>query len=105
MNELKEILMKQLQLLHEYSMNERCWPGELTELSNAMANIASVVAQIGDDVSNAKGAACAGITTGKLACIGTTADKLTDVGIGPPEWVKGLIPEEDYARLQGIENS
>ena len=105
MNELKEILLEQLQLINEYSKTGEWMPDELTGLSNAMANIAEVVVQIGDDVSNAKGAACAGITTGKLACIGTTADKLTDVGIGPPEWVKGLIPEEDYARLQDIENS
>lgn len=46
MNELKEILMEQLQLLHEYSKSGEWMPGELTDLSNAMANIAEVVVQI-----------------------------------------------------------
>ncbi len=101
MNELKEILMEQLQLIHEYSKTGEWMPDELTGLSKAMANIAEVVIQIGDDVNNVKGA---GITTDKLACIGLTADKLTDAGISPPEWVKSLIPEEDYARLQDKEN-
>lgn len=46
MNELKEMLMKQLQLLHEHSKHGCCMPGELVNLSNAMAHIAEVVVQI-----------------------------------------------------------
>ena len=46
MNELKEILMEQLQLLHEYSKSGEWMPGGLVDLSNAMANIAEVLAQI-----------------------------------------------------------
>lgn len=71
MNELKEILLEQLQLLQKYSKSGYCLPSELTDLSNAMANIAKVVDRITE-----KGAACTSITTGKLADIGTTADKL-----------------------------
>ena len=46
MNELKEMLMEQLQLLHEHSKHGCCIPGELVDLSNAMANIAEVMIQI-----------------------------------------------------------
>lgn len=46
MNELKEMLMEQLQLLHEHSKNGCCMPRELVELSNAMAHIAEVVVRI-----------------------------------------------------------
>lgn len=46
MNELKEMLMEQLQLLHEHSKNGCCMPRELVDLSNAMAHIAEVLAQI-----------------------------------------------------------
>ena len=46
MNELKEMLMEQLQLLHEHSKNGCCMPGELVDLSNAMAHIAEVVVRI-----------------------------------------------------------
>lgn len=46
MNELKEMLMKQLQLLHEHSKHGCCMPGELVDLSNAMAGIAEVVVRI-----------------------------------------------------------
>ena len=46
MNELKEMLMKQLQLLQEHSKHGCCMPGELVNLSNAMAHIAEVVVQI-----------------------------------------------------------
>lgn len=46
MNELKEMLMEQLQLLHEHSKHGCCMPGELVDLSNAMAHIAEVLAQI-----------------------------------------------------------
>ena len=51
MNELKEMLMEQLQLLHEHSKHGCCIPGELVDLSNAMANIAEVVVRIGDDMN------------------------------------------------------
>ena len=46
MNELKEMLMKQLRLLHERSKSGDYMPGELVNLSNAMAHIAEVLAQI-----------------------------------------------------------
>lgn len=46
MNELKEMLMEQLQLLHEHSKNGCCMPGKLVDLSNAMAHIAAVLVQI-----------------------------------------------------------
>lgn len=46
MNELKEMLMEQLQLLHEYSKSGEWMPGELVDLSNAMAHIAEVLVQI-----------------------------------------------------------
>lgn len=46
MNELKEMLMKQLQLLHERSKSGEYMPGGLVDLSNAMANIAAVLVQI-----------------------------------------------------------
>mgnify|MGYP001045862160 FL=1 len=46
MNELKEMLMKQLQLLQEHSKNGCCMPRELVDLSNAMAGIAEVLVQI-----------------------------------------------------------
>ena len=46
MNELKEMLMQQLQLLHEHSKHGCCMPGELVNLSNAMAHIAEVLVQI-----------------------------------------------------------
>ena len=46
MNELKEMLMEQLRLLQEHSKHGCCMPGELVDLSNAMANIAEVLAQI-----------------------------------------------------------
>lgn len=46
MNELKEMLMKQLQLLQEHSKHGCCMPGGLVDLSNAMAHIAAVLVQI-----------------------------------------------------------
>ena len=46
MNELKEMLMQQLQLLHERSKSGCCMPRDLVDLSNAMAHIAEVVVQI-----------------------------------------------------------
>lgn len=46
MNELKEMLLKQLRLLQEHSKNGCCMPGELVDLSNAMAHIAEVLVQI-----------------------------------------------------------
>ena len=46
MNELKEMLMEQLQLLHEHSKSGNHMPGELVDLSNAMAHIAEVVVRI-----------------------------------------------------------
>lgn len=46
MNELKEMLMKQLRLLHERSKSGDYMPGELVDLSNAMAGIAEVVVRI-----------------------------------------------------------
>ena len=46
MNELKEMLMEQLQLLHEHSKSGNHMPGELVDLSNAMAHIAEVLVQI-----------------------------------------------------------
>lgn len=46
MNELKEMLMKQLQLLHEHSKHGCCMPRELVDLSNAIAHIAAVLVQI-----------------------------------------------------------
>lgn len=46
MHELKEILLEQLRLLQKYSKSGYCLPSELTDLSNAMANIAKVVDRI-----------------------------------------------------------
>lgn len=46
MNELKEMLMQQLQLLHERSKSGDYMPGGLVDLSNAMARIAEVLVQI-----------------------------------------------------------
>lgn len=46
MNELREMLMEQLQLLHERSKGGEYMPGELVDLSNAMAHIAEVVVRI-----------------------------------------------------------
>ena len=46
MNELKEMLMEQLQLLHERSKSGDYMPGGLVDLSNAMAHIAEVVVRI-----------------------------------------------------------
>ena len=46
MNELKEMLMEQLQLLHEHSKSGDYMPGGLVDLSNAMAHIAEVMIQI-----------------------------------------------------------
>ena len=46
MNELKEMLMEQLQLLHERSKSGDYMPGGLVDLSNAMAHIAEVLVQI-----------------------------------------------------------
>ena len=46
MNELKEMLMEQRQLLHEHSQHGCCMPRELVDLSNAMAGIAEVVVRI-----------------------------------------------------------
>lgn len=46
MNELREMLMEQLQLLHERSKSGEYMPGELVDLSNAMAHIAEVLVQI-----------------------------------------------------------
>lgn len=46
MNELREMLMEQLQLLHEHSKHGCCMPGELVDLSNVMAHIAEVLVQI-----------------------------------------------------------
>lgn len=101
MNELKEKLMEQLQLLHEHSKNGCCMPGELVDLSNAMAGIADVVVRIGiaevvvrigDDMNG----------TGAVACAGITADKLTDGGkISPAGAAKSLTPD-DLARIERI---
>lgn len=114
MNELKEMLMEQLQLLHEHSKHGCCMPRELVDLSNAVAHIAEVVVRIGDDMNG----------TGAVACAGITADKLTDGGVSPagatisltPDDLarierilrqqppstdpRGLLPDEDYERLQ-----
>ena len=46
MNELKEMLLEQLRLLQEHSKHGCCMPGELVDLSNAMAHIAEVLVQI-----------------------------------------------------------
>ena len=46
MNELKEMLMKQLRLLPERSKNGDYMPGGMVDLSNAMAHIAEVVVRI-----------------------------------------------------------
>lgn len=46
MNELKEMLMAQLQLLHERSKSGNHTPSGLVDLSNAMAHIAEVLVQI-----------------------------------------------------------
>lgn len=45
-DELRRLLMEQMQLLHEQSRADAILPGELAELSNAMANIAGVAIQI-----------------------------------------------------------
>lgn len=46
MNELREMLMEQLQLLHERSKSGDYMPGGLPDLSYAMARIAEVLVQI-----------------------------------------------------------
>ena len=46
MNELREMLMEQLQLLHERSKSGDYMPGGLADLSYAMARIAEVLVQI-----------------------------------------------------------
>lgn len=46
MNELKEMLMEQLRLLHERSKSGDYMPGGLVDLSYAMARIAEVLVQI-----------------------------------------------------------
>lgn len=45
-DELRRLLMEQMQLLHEQSMADAILPGELAELSNAMTNIAGVLLQL-----------------------------------------------------------
>ena len=92
MNELKEMLMEQLQLLHEHSKNGCCMPGELVDLSNAMAHIAEVVVRIGDDMNG----------TGAVACAGITADKLTDGGKISPAGAAISLTPDDLARIERI---
>lgn len=115
MNELKEMLMEQLQLLHEHSKHGCCIPGELVDLSNAMANIAEVVVRIGDDMNGTGAVACAGITADKLtgggkvspagATINLTPDDLARIESilrqQPPSTnPRGLLPDDDYAKLR-----
>ena len=64
MNELREMLMEQLQLLHEHSKNGCCMPGELVDLSNAMAHIAEVLVQLDEDVDGGAGGVLEGIAHG-----------------------------------------
>ena len=45
-NELRRLLMEQMQLLHEQSRADAILPGELAELSNAMTSIAGVLLQL-----------------------------------------------------------
>lgn len=45
-DELRRLLMEQMQLLHEQSRADAILPGELAELSNAMTNIAGVLLQL-----------------------------------------------------------
>lgn len=91
MNELKEMLMKQLRLLQEHSKSGNHMPGELVDLSNAMAHIAEVVVWIGDDMNG----------TGAVACAGIMADKLTDGGVSPAGATISLTPD-DLARIERI---
>lgn len=115
MNELKEMLMEQLQLLHERSKSGDYMPGGLADLSYAMARIAAVVVQTGDDMNGTGAVACAGITADKLtdgskvspagAMINLTLDDLARIEHilqqQPPSTdPRGLLPDEDYARLQ-----
>lgn len=115
MNELKEMLMEQLQLLHEHSKHGCCIPGELVDLSNAMANIAEVVVQIDDDMDSTGTVACAGITADKLtgggkisqagAMISPTPDDPARIESilrqQPPSTnPRGLLPDDDYAKLR-----
>lgn len=92
MNELKEMLMEQLQLLHEHSKHGCCMPGELVDLSNAMAHIAEVLVQTGDDMNG----------TGAVACAGITADKLTDGGKVSPAGAMINLTLDDLARIEHI---
>lgn len=92
MNELKEMLMEQLQLLHERSKSGDYMPGGLVDLSNAMAHIAEVVVRIGDDVNG----------TGAVACAGITADKLTDGGKISPAGAAISLTPDDLARIERI---
>lgn len=45
-DELRRLLMEQMQLLHEQSRADAILPGELAELSNAMTSIAGVLLQL-----------------------------------------------------------
>lgn len=45
-DELRGLLMEQMQLLHEQSRADAILPGELAELSNAMTSIAGVLLQL-----------------------------------------------------------
>ena len=45
-DELRRLLMEQMQLLQEQSRADTILPGELAELSNAMTSIAGVLLQL-----------------------------------------------------------
>lgn len=45
-DELRRLLMEQMQLLHEQSRADAILPGEVAELSNAMTSIAGVLLQL-----------------------------------------------------------
>ena len=45
-DELRRLLMEQMQLLHDHNTADAILPGELAELSNAMTSIAGVLLQL-----------------------------------------------------------
>lgn len=115
MNELKEMLMEQLQLLHEHSKHGCCMPGELVDLSNAMAHIAAVLVQTSDDMNGTGTVACAGITADKLTGGGKISPAGAMISLTPDDPARiesilrqqppstnprGLLPDDDYAKLQ-----